>query len=160
MTPLELEITGRAPAGWRLCPPADRSRDTHIDFTLDSEPEQRFVPRMTLSVLETVDPSISLETHARRRRQIVYAADSGAQLRRGEFISRRDPAVYGQVIRFETEVSPGERVAVMHSEILFDLMRSSKQILIFLLTAPELIFEDCARDFAVFVKSVVVQESG
>ncbi|CDO05435.1 hypothetical protein BN977_00204 [Mycolicibacterium cosmeticum] len=48
----------------------------------------------------------------------------------------------------------------MHSEILFDLMRSSKQILIFLLTAPELIFEDCARDFAVFVKSVVVQESG
>lgn len=96
---------------------------------------------------------------AHDRRAAISEIYSGVRLRRGEYISERDPQMYGQEIWFETEPSSGDRVAVIQSEILFTFTGLEPRVLSFLLTSPESVFEDCLLDFKAVFDSITVQES-
>lgn len=159
MSTLELELDGHAPGGWSVSLDESRRGDTYLSVTRDSEVGQWIAPEITVSVLEAPDSTTSLEVLAYERRNAISEVYQGARIRRAEFISHHDPEIYGQEIWFETEFSPGGRVALIQSEILFTFTGFKTRVLCFLLTAPESMFEECLPDFKALFDSVTVRES-
>ncbi|MDO3091503.1 Uncharacterised protein [Mycobacteroides abscessus subsp. bolletii] len=159
MATLELGLGGHAPVGWSVNLDAARRGDTYLSFTRDSELGQQVAPEITVSLLEASGSASPLDVLAHDRRAAISEVYSGVRLRRGEYISERDPQMYGQEIWFETEPSSGDRVAVIQSEILFTFAGLEPRVLSFLLTSPESVFEDCLPDFKALFDSITVQES-
>lgn len=159
MTTLEIGLEGHAPVGWSVSLEQARRGDTFLCVTRDSEAGQPIVPEILISVVELPDVETSLEVLASSRRAVVADTYDEVRLRRGEFVSDRDPEMYGQEISFETKVPQGDRVAIIQSEILVTFPGFKSRVLSFLLTAPESVFEDCALDFRKLFDSILVKES-
>ncbi|MEX3758253.1 hypothetical protein [Mycobacteroides abscessus] len=158
MTTLELGLDGRAPAGWSVSHGEGPRIDTYLGFTRDIDAGQAIMSRIEVSVLKVSDATTSLEMLAYERRATQHAHHD-VRLRRAEFISEIDPEIYGHEIRFETELSPHDRIAVVQSEILFTFSGFKTRVLSFLLTAPEYAFDECLPDFKALFDSINVQES-
>lgn len=111
------------------------------------------------AVVELPNVEPSLEVLASNRRAVLAEAYDEIRLGRGEFISDRDPEIYGQEIWFEATLPAGGRVAIIQSEILVTFPEFKPRVLSFLLTAPKPVFEDCALDFRKLFDSILVKES-